>query len=65
MESEGDPVLLDICGKYLVAGTSRGYVKAWDLTRRFAVKIWLLTVVTLLRSVYQGRIKPCNDVCMM
>ena len=65
MESEGDPVLLDICGKYLVAGTSRRYVKAWDLTRRFAVKIWLLTVVTLLRSVYQGRIKPCNDVYMI
>ena len=65
MESEGDPVLLDICGKYLVAGTSRGYVKAWDLTRRFAINILLFTAVTLLGTVHQGRIKPCNDVYMI
>ncbi|KAJ7347632.1 hypothetical protein OS493_039919, partial [Desmophyllum pertusum] len=26
-EAEGDPVLLDICGNFLVAGTSMGYIK--------------------------------------
>jgi len=33
-EAEGDPVLLDVCGNFLAAGTSLGYVKVWDLSRR-------------------------------
>ncbi|XP_048575888.1 intraflagellar transport protein 140 homolog isoform X2 [Nematostella vectensis] len=35
-EAEGDPVLLDLCGNFLVAGTSQGYVKCWDVSRREA-----------------------------
>ncbi|KAM7433446.1 hypothetical protein ABFA07_016329 [Porites harrisoni] len=35
-EAEGDPVLLDVCGNFLAAGTSLGYVKVWDLSRREA-----------------------------
>ncbi|RMX59262.1 hypothetical protein pdam_00005737 [Pocillopora damicornis] len=35
-EAEGDPILLDVCGNFLVAGTSLGYVKVWDLSRREA-----------------------------
>lgn len=34
-EAEGDPILLDVCGNFLVAGTSLGYVKVWDLSRRY------------------------------
>ena len=33
-EAEGDPILLDICGNFLGAGTSVGYIKMWDLSRR-------------------------------
>ena len=33
-ESEGDPVLIDVCGSFLVSGTSLGYIKMWDLSRR-------------------------------
>lgn len=33
-EAEGDPILLDVCGNFLVAGTSVGYIKLWDLSRR-------------------------------
>lgn len=33
-EAEGDPILLDVCGNFLVAGTSVGYIKMWDLSRR-------------------------------
>lgn len=33
-ETEGDPILLDVCGNFLVAGTSVGYIKMWDLSRR-------------------------------
>lgn len=34
--TEGDPVLLDVCGNFLVAGTSLSYIKMWDLSRREA-----------------------------
>ena len=37
-EAEGDPILLDVCGNFLVAGTSLGYVKVWDLSRRYDFK---------------------------
>ena len=33
-ETEGDPILLDVCGNFLVAGTSAGVIKVWDLSRR-------------------------------
>ena len=33
-ETEGDPVLLDVCGNFLVAGTSLAHIKVWDLSRR-------------------------------
>ena len=33
-EAEGDPIFLDVCGNFLVAGTSVGYIKMWDLSRR-------------------------------
>lgn len=33
-EAEGDPILLDVCGNFLVAGSSVGYIKMWDLSRR-------------------------------
>lgn len=35
-ETEGDPFLLDVCGNFLVAGTTLGYIKVWDLSRREA-----------------------------
>ncbi|XP_022250207.1 LOW QUALITY PROTEIN: intraflagellar transport protein 140 homolog [Limulus polyphemus] len=33
-EEEGIPVSIDLCGTYLVVGTSSGYVKMWDVNRR-------------------------------
>ena len=33
-ESEGEPVSMDVCSNFLVVGTSNGYVKMFDLSRR-------------------------------
>ncbi|EDV20700.1 uncharacterized protein TRIADDRAFT_60914 [Trichoplax adhaerens] len=35
-ETEGDPVVIDICGNYLCAASSAGYIKVFDLSRREA-----------------------------
>ena len=34
-EEEGDPVVLNVVGHFLVAGSESGYIKLWDLTRRY------------------------------
>lgn len=33
-ESEGDPVIIDVCALYLVSATNLGFIKMWDLSRR-------------------------------
>ena len=33
-EPEGQPVSIDVCGNYLVIGTSIGLVRVYDLSRR-------------------------------
>ena len=34
-DQEGTPVTLSVGGHFLVAGTDTGYIKMWDLTRRY------------------------------
>jgi intraflagellar transport protein 140 len=36
METEGDPLILNISGNFLVAITKNNYLKCWDLSRREA-----------------------------
>eukprot|EP00058_Branchiostoma_floridae_P021724 XP_002607214.1 hypothetical protein BRAFLDRAFT_118626 [Branchiostoma floridae] len=35
-ETEGEPIAMDVCGQYLVAGTSTNFLRMWDLSRREA-----------------------------
>ena len=34
-ETEGDPVCMEVCGHYLVVGSSHGCAKVFDLSRRY------------------------------
>ena len=57
-EAEGDPILLDVCGNFLVAGTSLGYVKVWDLSRRYEFQTKLAYWIILLWLI-------CKVTCMV
>ncbi|XP_046855391.1 intraflagellar transport protein 140 homolog isoform X2 [Xenia sp. Carnegie-2017] len=35
-ESEGDPIVMDVCSSFLVSATILGFVKVWDFSRREA-----------------------------
>ncbi|XP_019615052.1 PREDICTED: intraflagellar transport protein 140 homolog [Branchiostoma belcheri] len=35
-ETEGEPIAMDVCGHFLVAGTSTNFLRMWDLSRREA-----------------------------
>ena len=35
-ELEGMPISINVCGHYLVISTDNGYVKGWDISRRYS-----------------------------
>jgi len=36
-ESEGKPLMIELEGDYLTVATDTGYIKMWDLSRRYAI----------------------------